>query len=325
MNPCRRLVLCAIALSAVAPRVEGARPKRVVLFIGSTTQFAEQARRQIIDHLGAEGFVAGRDVEVELVVAERWSEVAKAADRIVASRPDVIATGGTDLTKLIQERTRDIPVVFRNVADPVGAGLVQSLPRPGGNITGESNQSYALEGKRYEILRELRPRLRRVLVVSVGGIASDLAGKEQRVQAQRLGITLDELIVARDRVEAEFARILPRIVATRPDAVVFQAFDPRLAQEQRLLKELEARAIPAMFLDNRVVQAGGLISLGIRNDVIDPTPVRIMARVLRGESPATIPVAQMTRTHLALNLRTARAMKLEVPESVRLRADEVID
>ena len=325
MNQRRRLVLCAFALATLAGRAGAARAKRVVLFIGATTQFAEQARRQILEHLAAEGLVAGRDVEVEMVVVERWEEVASAADRVVASHPDVIATGGTDLTRLMQERTSTIPIVFRAVADPVGAGLVKSLARPGANITGESNLSYALEGKRYEILRELRPRLQRVLVVAVGGPAADLARKEQRVQAQRLGITLDEFTIARDRVDAEFARIAPHLAASKPDAAIFQVFDPRHPESATILKTLESRAIPAMFLDNRIVQGGGLISLGIRNDIIDPTPVRIIARILRGDSPATIPVAQMTRTHLALNLRTARAMRLAIPESVRLRADEVID
>jgi putative ABC transport system substrate-binding protein len=93
-----------------------------------------------------------------------------------------------------------------------------------------------------------------------------------------------------------------RIVARRPDVMV-----------------------SAMFLDNRMVQAGGLVSFGVRNDIIDPTPFRMIARILRGESPAAIPVAQMMRTHMAVNLRTARAMKLAVPDSLRLRADEVID
>lgn len=280
----------------------------------------------MLEQLAAEGFVPGRDVEVDLVHAdERSPGFAQAADAVVSSRPDVIAVSGTNVTRVFQARTSEIPIVFRSVGDPVAAGLVKSLARPGGNITGESNLSFALEGKRLQVLQELRPQLQRVLVVMLEGPGSDIARRHLAPEARQLGIAVEELVLGRGDGSDDLERILARLVATRAEAVIFQTFSLTHRQFASTLAALEGRAIPAMFLDHRIVQRGGLVSLGVRNDFPDPASVRSIARILRGESPGSIPVAQSTRTHFALNLRTARAMKLVVPQSVLLRADEVID
>ena len=323
MNTRRRALVALLATGCLGNPAEGARAKRIVLFYGETASSAPAIQRAIVSALAAEGLVAGRDVEVEMVAVADWGERHRLADAIVGRRPDLVSTRGTDLTRLMQERTRELPIVFRNVGDPVTAGFVKSLARPGGNITGESNQSFVLEGKRLELLRELRPGLRRVAFVGTAGPAMELARREQHRQAEALGLRIDELLVGDDRGSEEFAAIPARLEALKAEAVVFTAFNAEHPQSQVILDFLAARAMPAVYLDRRMVERGGLASLTMREDYAPAAA--IIGRILRGESPATIPVALAARTHLALNLRTARAMKLAIPRSLRLRVDELVE
>jgi putative ABC transport system substrate-binding protein len=321
MNARRRL-LVVLALAALPARSQ-ARPKRVVLFYGQSAENARETRRLFAQHLASEGFAEGRDVEVEMVTVLDWADREKLADRVIELAPDMIGTSGTDLTRLMQARTRTIPIVFRNVGDPVAAGIVASFARPGGNATGESNQSFSLEGKRLELLRELRPGLKRVTMVMPEGPAAELARVEQRRHAQALGLALDEFIVSSARGDEDLARLPAHLASGHVEAVVIQTFNPAHPRMPELLDTLRKRAIPTIFLDPKIVRSGALASLAVRDD--PAAAVRMMARILRGESPATIPVVLAARTHLALNLRTARAMKLAIPESVRLRVDELIE
>jgi putative ABC transport system substrate-binding protein len=322
----RRTLLALLGLGALPMASAAAKPKRVVVFVRSEEELARETRQTMVEHLRNEGLVPGRDFEVEIVNSyERPGDTNRLADEVVASRPDVIAVAGTVDTRLFAVRTRTIPIVFRAVADPVAAGLVASLAHPGGNITGESNLAFELDGKRLAFLKELRPGLKRVLVVEVDGVSAEMAATRQDAAARELGLALERLTLRRSQLREDFGLIAARLASSRAQAALISAFDLLGVEGRKVLAELESQGVPAMFLDNRIVRAGGLASLGQRSDAIDPTPVRIVARVLRGENPAAIPVAQMTRTHLAINLRTARAMKLAIPESLRLRADELIE
>jgi putative ABC transport system substrate-binding protein len=326
MDRNRRRLALGIASALVAPRAIAARPKRVVLILRSDTGSSGAVRQHTIDILRGEGLVHGRDFEVEIVdTYVRSGDMGRLADEVVASGPDVIGVSGTADTQLFAARTRTIPIVFRAVADPVAAGLVSSLARPGGNITGESNLAFELEGKRLAILRELRPDLKHVLVVDVDGTPASLAAVRQQAAARELGLTLERLTLRRMHVREDIGSIPKHLAASRAQAALISAFDFLGAEGRGVLAVLESQRVPAIFLDNRIVQAGGLASLGQRVDRADPTPLRIIARVLRGENPANIPVAQTTRTHFALNLRTARAMNLAIPNSIQLRADELVE
>ena len=327
MDSRRRLLVAALAAS-FAPRIGAAtRPKRVVMMAsGAAVVALERGRATLLEYLAAEGLVQGRDFDLHIDNTDEASrEFEKAADAVVASRPDVILVSGTNATRMFQARTTTIPIVFRAVGDPVAAGVVRSLARPGGNITGESNQSFVMEGKRLEVLRAILPKLRRVLVVGMEGPGFQLGRQHLRPAADQLAIQLEELELQRGHEESFFATFLARLTASRSEAALFHAFASERPDAVPFLETLVRRGIPALFLDNRVVHAGGLVSLGIRTDARDPALVRTLARVLRGENPATIPVIQSTRTHLAINLRTAAAMKLAIPQELLLRADEVID
>lgn len=313
----RRLLALAAAL-ALAPAARAARPKRIVLFCSETVPDAERSRRNVVAALADEGLVAGRDVVVEMVAVPDWTERFRLADGILARRPDLIGTVGTELTLLMQERTRDVPIVFRNVADPVAAGLVRSLAQPGGNITGESNQALVLQGKRFELLRELRPAIRRVTYVGPPGPVLELLRVQHRAQAA-LGLKVDEYLVSK---EADFGRIPEDFGKGAVEAALFSDLDPANPHAAAVLEVLERRSIPAVFAERDVVVRGGLASLSMREEFGPSTS--IMARILRGASPATLPVSLAARTHLALNTRTARAMNLRIPTTLLVRVDEVV-
>jgi len=322
MNRTRRHL---VAFLLATPFGAGAaRLRRIVMFADAPAERAEFTRRAIAAVLAEEGFVEGRDIVIEVVnLHGRTQQAARLADAVVASQPDLIAVSSTDNTRLFQQRTTRIPIVFRRVGDPVGAGLVQSLARPGGNLTGVANQSFTLEGKRLEILKALRPGLRRVAVLRAEGPIAELSRRSQDEAARTLGLTLEEILLPPGRDDpADFER---EVFNAQAQGAIIQFINNDSPRLPAFLAALQARGIAAMFLDHQVVRAGGLVSLGERTDRYDPEPARIMARILRGERPANIPVSLMARIHLALNLRTARAMNLTVPESVRLQVDELIE
>lgn len=293
------------------------------MFASGPPEGVERTRRNLVAALAAEGFPEGREVAVEVVnLYGRPNEATRLADETVAGRPDAILVAGSDNARLLQARTREIPIIFSRVGDPVGAGFVRSLSRPGGNLTGVSNQSFALEGKRMEILKALRPGLRRVAVLRAQGTTADLTRRSQDSAASALGLTLVEVALASERDDpADFA---PGIFGAGAQGAIIQFIDNQSPHLASFLADLVARGIAAMFLDHRLVRLGGLVSLGQRLDEFDPEPARILARILRGERAADIPVSLMARTHLALNLRTAAAMKLHVPDSIRLQVDELV-
>ena len=322
----RRRALLSLALVAALPRALAARPKRIIVMTGGVLpEAAERGRRITAEMLAAEGFVPGRDVEVEVVNLDiRDPAFAKAAADVVAGNPDVILVSGTNMARDFQARTNRIPILFRAVGDPVAAGLVASLARPGRNITGESNQAVQLDGKRLEVLIELRPRLKHVLLVAIEGRSGDLSREALEAEARRLGIALEVFMLGGNVGEArDFELVSSWFSKTRADAVICQAFPREHPRAAEALASLASRGVPAIFPDHRIVRMGGLVSLGARIDPPDPAPFRTLARVLRGESPATIPVIQ-TNPHLAINLKAAREMKLAIPQSLHIRADELI-
>ena len=323
MDSRRRFLLAAAALT-VAPGAQAARPKRVAMMTGGVSHAAaSRGRRVMLEYLAAEGLVGGRDIEVEVTNLDvRDPAFAKAADDLVASNPDVIAVPGTNMARELKARTDRIPIVFRSVGDPVGAGLVESLARPGRNVTGEMNHAVALEGKRLEVLAELRPRLKHVLLITMEGRAGDLSRAALEPEAQRLGVRLESSLLGAAE-ERDIELVSGWLSQTRADAVICHAFPREHPRAAEVLAGLRSRAVPALFLDHRIVRMGGLASLGVRIDPPPVEPFRMLARVIRGENPATMPVIQAT-PHLAINLGAAREMRLAVPQSLRIRADEVI-
>jgi putative tryptophan/tyrosine transport system substrate-binding protein len=267
------------------------------------------------------GWIEGRTI----VIDYRWSEGrperdAKIAAEFVRQKVDVILTHGA-AAPTVKQATSVIPIVFAIALDPVGNGLVTSLARPGGNVTGLSRQSTDLAGKRFEIMRELVPRLRRVAVMGTPTSASDLERDEVQAAARALGIEVASLEIRR----AE--DIVPAVAALKAQADALYVVTNALVSANRtriITSALDAR-LPTMFGSRDLVEAGGLMSYGPNFADMFRRAAELVDKILRGTKPGDIPVAQPAKFELVINLKTAKALGLDVPKIVLVRADDVIE
>jgi len=311
----RRAVLVLLALSPLAARAQAKLPRVGVLIGRDPGLYLEP----LIAALKELGHVDGATIRLETRVAGGGAEqLAAHAEELVRLGVDVIAAFQTPAAKAAQRATRDIPVVF-TAGDPVGTGLVASLARPGGNLTGWTGTTAELGGKRLEQLRELLPALRRVAVLIN---AQDPFAKPFREQidegAAALGVTIQPVLLRQGgELEAAFAAL----DADRPDAVIVQPSLPiRRAAELALRHRLPAASEGRPF-----VLAGGLMSFAASPAERIGQVATYIDRVLKGARPADLPVVQATRYELIVNLRTAAALGLTLPPSILARADEVIE
>jgi putative tryptophan/tyrosine transport system substrate-binding protein len=268
------------------------------------------------------GWVEGRTIAIEY----RWDEGrierdAEIAAEFVRLKVDVIVTVGPAVPTL-KQATAVIPIVFSLGNDPVGGGLVASLTRPGGNVTGLSLQATDLAGKRLEILREVDPHLRQLAVMgNVGYPDVVLEMGEVQAAARTLGIEVAPLEIRRaEDIAPAFAAL-----KTKADALYVMG-DPLVAANRRRIITLALGArLPTIFNNRAFVQAGGLMSYGPNYSDLFRRTAELVDKILRGMKPGDIPVEQPTKFELILNLTTAKALGLTIPESFLLRADEVIE
>jgi putative ABC transport system substrate-binding protein len=269
------------------------------------------------------GWTVARNVRVEY----RWGagdpeRMRKYAAELVALAPDVIlVTGGA--TEPLLQATRAVPVVFVAIADPVGAGFAESLARPGGNATGFMTQEYGLAGKHLELLKEIVPDVTRVGVVRD---SSSIAGIGQFGAIQSVAPSLNvELIPLGLRDKDEIERGITAF-ARRPNSGLVVTGTALTVLHRDLIIALAARhKLPAVYSFGYFARAGGLVSYG--TDTIDQyrRAAGYVARILKGEKPADLPVQAPTKYELVINLKTAKALGLDVPASVLARADEIIE
>ena len=270
------------------------------------------------------GWSVGRNIQIEY----RWnagdpSRARRNASELIALAPEVILANASPATAALQEATSVVPVVFVGVIDPVGAGFVEGLARPGGNITGFLVYEYGIGSKWLELLRDVAPRVKRAAVIRDTAIAAGtgLLGAIQTAATQ-LGVELNAIGV-RDAGEIErgitgFARGSDGGLIVTGSGLMFNRRDLIVALAER-------HRLPTIYNRREYVSAGGLISYGpefgdqwrLAADYVD--------RILKGEKPADLPVQAPTKYQLAINLRTAKALGIEVPPMLLARADEVIE
>jgi putative ABC transport system substrate-binding protein len=250
-------------------------------------------------------------------------ELPAAARELVRHGPDIIvAAGGANAARAAQMATNRIPIVFVGGSDPVGVGLVQSFARPGGNITGIADLDVELAPKRMEIFRELVPSLKRVLLVYDAGNAYAVAQLGMhREAARRLGITLVERPV---RTEEEARAALDGVRKGEVHGILSPRF-LSLNIPGFILEVAPRRGIPTMFHDAFLVERGGLASYATDNYQLGRQAARLVDRIIKGAKPAELPVEQTTKFELVINLKTAKALGLTVPPSLRVRADRLIE
>jgi putative ABC transport system substrate-binding protein len=293
-------------------------------FLGaSTPAIAGQWVSAFVQRLRELGWIEGRTIAIEYRWAEgRSSRATEIAAEFVRLKVDVIVTHSAELVVAAKQATSVIPIVFGLAADPVGSGLVDSLARPGGNVTGLSTQFTELAGKRFELLREVVPGLRQLAIMAnVGASGAVLEMREAQAAARALGLEVatSEIQRAEDIVPA-FEALKGRAEA------LYVASDPLLALNRVRINTLALGArLPTMHAARDYVEAGGLMSYGANFPDLFRRAGDYVDKILRGAKPADLPVEQPVKFDLVVNLITARVLGLTVPPTVLARADEVIE
>jgi putative ABC transport system substrate-binding protein len=269
------------------------------------------------------GWIEGRTVAIEYRWTEGRSQLAsELATEFARRKVDVIVTSGTPLILAARQATATIPIVFSAAGDPVGSGLVESLARPGGNVTGLSVLSTDLAGKRLDLLRELVPALRRVAIM--GNVGNPIVVRElgeYRAAASVLGL---QVITSEIRRVPDIA---PAINAFKGDAdALYVCQDLLTFSNWNRINTLTLGArLPTMQASRESIEAAGLISYGPSFPDLSRRAADYVDKILRGTKPADLPVEQPTKFDLVINLITAKALGLTVPPSLLARADEVIE
>ena len=312
--------------------VEAQQPRKVArigyLLTGSLespeTRVALDAFRQ---GLSERGYVEGRNIVVEYRTAEgRIERFPDLARELVRLNVDLIVAGATPTARAARQATTTIPIVAFAMGDPVGDGLVASLARPGGNVTGLTFLGPQLVPKRLELLRELLPKVSRVGVLWHPGAFADRTmkdmWKETEAAARALGVQLQP---AEAREADELDGAFSRMTRARVDAVLPFPSTMLFNERKRLVALAAKHRLPAMFNARQFVELGGLIAYGADLPDLTRRSAIYVDKILKGAKPADLPVEQPTTFELSINLKTAKALGLTIPPSLLVRADHVIE
>jgi len=270
------------------------------------------------------GYVEGKNIVLEYRFAEdKYERLPGLAAELVRSKVDVILAHATLGTRAAKRATSTIPIVMVGVGDPVGTGFVPSLGRPGGNITGVSNNDVGLAAKRLALLKEVVPKLSLVAVLrNPTSPAGDLQFRETQVAARSLGIET-QLVDVRDPKELENAFAV--MVKARVGAFAVMGDPLFLNQQKRIANLATTSRLPAVFTRNENVEAGGLMSYGPTLAAQFHQAATYVGKILEGAKPGDLPVEEPTRMYLMINRKTAKALGLTIPPSLLQRADQVIE
>jgi len=312
-------------LAARAQQAEQMRRIGVLMNTGADEPESQARLAAFMQGLQELGWAAGRNLRIDY----RWSpgdlaRLRKDAAELVALRPEVILAGVGATTIALQQATRTIPIVMAQGIDPVGNGYVDSLARPGGNTTGFIQFEYSLAGKWMELLKEIAPRTTRVGVLREPGVPAAAIGQWTMIQAvaQSLGAELRPIDL-RDANEIERA---VSAFARSPNAGLIVVVSAASLTHRDLIITLAARhRLPTVYPYRVFVTHGGLITYSLDVASQYRRAAGYVDRILKGENPADLPVQSPTKYELVINLKTARALGLEVPPTLLARADEVIE
>ena len=324
----RRRILAFAGLALAAPRILLAQaqkrmPRVIILDDGPSTARGDQwvAFRRRLRELG---LIEGTNVFVEVRFADNSAEKYQAlVAEAVATKPDVLVTPGTTATKAAMRVTSTVPIIFTGGGDPLATGLVKSLARPGGNATGVSILAPETAQKGLELLHELAPSARRIAYLT--NVASQSAmvsfsGLEPKAKAFGVSIVMLDAL-SRTTTKQAFARIKSDGI----QGILVSSIGAVLSQRDEIVEFAARERLPAVYGRAEYVRAGGLIAYDIDRNAARARGADFVQKVLNGAKPAELPVEQVSKFHLAVNMKTAHALGLKIPPSVRLRADEVIE
>ncbi len=320
------LWLLATALLTTAPSAAAQQPAKVPRigllspFSPSATEAWIQAFRQGLRDLG---YVEGKNILIEYRYAEGKSDrLPELAADLVRLKVDIIVASVNSDALAAKKATREIPIVVASAGDPVAMGLVESLAQPGGNVTGLSQISPELAGKRLELLKEIVPKLSRVAVLwNPQGTTSPLAWKESQLPARALGLQLRSMEVrSANNLESAFKEA----IKARSGALAIMP-DPLFAGNLKQIADLAAKSrLPSMFHLTEFVDSGGLVAYGVDRSDQFRRAATYVDKILKGRTPADLPVEQPMRFELVFNLKTAKQIGLTIPPNVLVRANRVI-
>jgi ABC-type uncharacterized transport system substrate-binding protein len=324
----RRDFIVLVVSSTVWPlRLHAQQPQKLsrigVLLPGTPASFSLRANA-FLDGLKELGHIEGKTIAIEWKWGQdRVEALSGLAGELVRSNVDVIVTGGTFAAKALKAATAKIPIVMAIIGDPVAAGLVDNLARPGGNLTGFSIVAPELGGKRLELLKEIVPPASSIAVLlNARNPQSQIELKEMRSAAQAMGLRLyPSEILNEDGFDDAFAAM---------DSAAVQALvvltDPILFSQRTRIVDLASRKrLPAMYFFQGFVEEGGLMSYGPSDTDLFRRAAAYVDKILKGTKPGELPIEQPTKFELFINLKAANTLGLTVPESFLLRADRVIE
>ena len=320
----RREFIALLGGAVVSPYSAHAQQARTIGLLGSGSEAAQrQWTSAFVQRIAQLGWTEGGNLKI----AYRWADgrnerFAEIAAEFVRLNVDLILTHNTVPTLVAMQATSSIPIVFATAGDPVGSGIVASLARPGGNVTGLSGQAPDTAGKRIELLRELTPGLERLGVLTeIGNPYAALDVKEVQGAARTLNIQVQTVeLRPGDEIDAALNFLKGRVQAlyVLPIPLFF-------TNRVQISNGSLAARLPTMYVIREYVQAGGLISYGPNWPSMWRRAADLVAKVLNGVKPADIPIEQPTQFDLVVNARTAKALGLTVPTALLARADEVIE
>ena len=322
----RELLLAAAALAAgpLCALAQAPKVRRIGLLLPGTPETHKRMIDAFARRLGALGWEQGTNTALDIRYGDnRLERLAPLARELVETKPDLIITGSTPGALALKKATTTIPVVFTAVADPVALGLVQSLGRPGGNLTGVSSLILVTTEKRFELLKELVPKLERVAVlVTPGHPANKLLASQLEAAAKTGGATL---VVVEARTAQGLEAAFAKAAAARVTAMVVPPDPFYYAQSKRIAQLATARRIATASSSDVFVRNGGLVSYGLDYVAEFASAAVYVDKILKGATPAQLPVEQRDRFVTTINRSTAKALGLTIPQTVLVRADEVIE
>jgi putative ABC transport system substrate-binding protein len=316
----------AVTWPLAAPAQQAERARRIGVLVGTAADDAiGQARiAAFLQGLGQLDWMVGRNVRMDI----RWAaadadHTRDYAAELVALTPDVILASSGSVVGPLRRLTRTIPIVFTETSDPVGAGFVESLASPGGNVTGFLTFEYGLSGKWLELLKQIAPPVMRVAVLRDAAIPSGTGqwGAIQSV-APSFGVELRAIDV---HDEGEIKRSITAFASRPNSGMILTASALSLRHRNLIISLADRHKLPAVYFQRGFVADGGLVSYGPDTIDLHRRAATYVHRILKGEKPADLPVQAPTKFELAINLKTAKALGLEVTPTLLARADEVIE
>jgi putative tryptophan/tyrosine transport system substrate-binding protein len=322
----RREFIALLGGAAVWPLAAQAQQRSPRIgFMGNSTAVLEaNLVRPFRERLRELGYEEGRNI----VIDYRWADgdyerFPTLVAELLAARVEVIVTAGTPAALAVKRATSTVPLVMVAVGDPVGTGLVPSLARPSGNLTGLSSIAPDLEGKRLQLLREVVPKLSYVGVFfNPANLFHTVSMQQARAAAEALGIRLAPLSVrASQELDGAFATILKE----KPDAILVLADRVYLHERKRMMDFAARHRLPSVNAHREMVEAGGLMVYGPSYEEMHRRAADYVDKILKGAKPGDLPIEQPAKFTLVINLTTAKALGLDVPATLLARADEVIE